>query len=148
MPCQTDWRSKCNYPHMRTRELFLPCPLRQAVTTIHAALSETRLEIASEWDIAYDVRSAVGAIVPPSRAILVFEPVQLTKQILRSPGDALRASVPLELTEVNGQTFLRLHRPSLASRLVRALKAKGWKLPQFRQPASKPSAPPRSLHAS
>jgi hypothetical protein len=133
---------------MRTRELFLPCPLRQAVNTIHAALSETRLEIASEWDIAYDVRSAVGAIVPPSRAILVFEPVQLTKQILRSPGDALRASVPLELTEVNGQTHLRLHRPGLASRLVRALRSKGWQLPQFRRSAPKQSVIVPSVHAS
>jgi hypothetical protein len=125
---------------MRTRELFLPCPLRQAADSIRAALSDAKLEIASEWDIAYDVRSAVGAIVPPSRAILVFEPVQLTQQVLRSPGDAFLASVPLQLSEVNGQTYLRLHRPGLASRLVAALKSKGWKLPQFRQRAPKPSA--------
>lgn len=106
------------------------------------------MEIASEWDIAYDVRSAVGAIVPPSRAILVFEPVQLTKQVLRSPGDAFRASVPLELTEVDGHTHLRLHRPGLAFRLVRALKSRGWQLPQFRQSAPKPSATIPAPHAS
>jgi hypothetical protein len=125
---------------MPTRELFLPCPLRQAVGSIHAALADAQLEIASEWDIAYDVRSAVGAVVPPSRAILVFEPVQLTQKVLRSPGDAVLASVPLQLNEVNGQTFLRLHRPGLRSRLVAALKSKGWRLPQFRQRAPKPSA--------
>lgn len=125
---------------MRTRELFLPCPLRQAVGSIHAALADAQLEIASEWDIAYDVRSAVGAVVPPSRAILVFEPVQLTQKVLRSPGDAVLASMPLQLNEVNGQTFLRLHRPGLRSRLVAALKSKGWRLPQFRQRAPKPSA--------
>lgn len=123
---------------MRTRELFLPCPLRQAVETIHAALSDAKLEIASEWDIAYDVRSAMGAVVPPSRAILVFEPVQLTQQVLRSPGAAFLASVPLQLNEVNGQTFVRLLRPGLGRRLVTALKSKGWKLPQFRHRAPKP----------
>ncbi len=133
---------------MRSRELFLPCPLRQAVTTIHAALSDAKLEIASEWDIAYDVRSAVGAIVPPNRAILVFEPVQLTEQARRSPQDAFLASVPLQLIEVDGQTFLHLHRPSLAARLVRALKSKGWKLPQFRHPARKASGPKPSANAS
>jgi hypothetical protein len=125
---------------MRTRELYLPCPLRQAVGSLHSAVADAKLEIASEWDIAYDVRSAVGAIVPPSRAILVFEPVQLTQTVLRSPGDAFLASVPLQLNEVDGKTFLRLHRPGLASRLISALKSKGWKLPQFRQRAPKPSA--------
>lgn len=125
---------------MRNRELFLPRPLRQAVETIHVALSDAKLEIASEWDIAYDVRSAMGAVVPPSRAILVFDPVQLTQQVLRSPGAAFLASVPLQLNEVNGQTFLRLLRPSLGRRLVTALKAAGWELPHFRQRAAKPSA--------
>jgi hypothetical protein len=48
--------------------------------------------------------------------------------------------MPLQLNEVNGQTFLRLHRPGLRSRLVAALKSKGWRLPQFRQRAPKPSA--------
>ena len=113
-----------HYPHF-----VFPCLFRKAIDAVHLALNAAKLEVASEWDIAYDIRSAMGTIVPPSRAILVFEPVQLTRRTLLSPGNAFLASIPIQLSEEKGQTSLWLlphgHPPTWRRRLVEALLTQG-----------------------
>ncbi len=114
---------------MRDPHFVFPWLFREAIEAVHHALDAAHLEVATEWDIAYDIRTAMGTIVAPSRAILVFEPVQLTKTTLRSPGTAFLASVPLQLNEVNGQTSVWVlpHGPPPAwrHRLVEALQTQG-----------------------
>ena len=127
---QQSCRQTVGYPHaannfMRYPHFVFPCLFRRAIEQVHRALDAAQLEVASEWDIAYDIRTAMGTIVPPSRAILVFDPVQLTKRTLLSPGAAFLASVPLQLNEENGQTSVWLlphgNPPSWRRRLVEAL---------------------------
>jgi uncharacterized protein (DUF302 family) len=94
---------------------------------VRAALANTGLEIAGEWDVAYDLRADYGVSLAPCRILTVYDPIKLLQNMVMDASAALTGQVSVAVCEGGGHAriFVRGSRSRLRDQVENALQLCG-----------------------
>lgn len=94
---------------------------------LRTALANAGLEIASEWDVTYDLRADYGVSLAPCRVLTIYDPIKLLQNMVMDASAALTGQVLVAVGESGGRArlFVRGSRSRLLDQVEKALQLCG-----------------------
>ncbi len=102
-------------------------PYDRALPTLRAAINAAELEIASEWDVSYDLRQDYGVVLAPCRILTVYNSLNLLQNMVMDSAYALSGQVSVAVCDAGGRVNIAVHghQRDLLDLVVSALRQSG-----------------------
>ena len=102
-------------------------PYDRALHTLRAAIESAGLEIASEWDVSYDLRQDYGVVLAPCRILTVYNSLNLLQNMVMDSAYALSGQVAIAVCDAGARVQISVHghQRELLDLVVAALRHSG-----------------------
>jgi hypothetical protein len=77
-------------------------PMGKVLSRLRAALRKSDLEIAFEWDLAYDIRQDFGVVLAPCRILCIYAPTRMLQTMVVDVGSSVSQPVLVSVCEREG----------------------------------------------
>ncbi|MCC6588194.1 MAG: hypothetical protein IT168_15995 [Bryobacterales bacterium] len=102
-------------------------PYDRALQTLRASIEAVGLEIASEWDVSYDLRQDYGVVLAPCRILTVYNSLNLLQNMVMDCAYALSGQVAIAVCDAGGRVQIAVHghQQELLDRVFAAVRQSG-----------------------
>ena len=102
-------------------------PYDRALNTVRRAIQDAGLEIASEWDVSYDLRQDYGVVLAPCRILTVYNSLNLLQNMVMDSAYALSGQAAIAVCDSGSRVQIAVHghQRELLDLVVSALRQSG-----------------------